>query len=281
MKIARYVNIALFLVSAFFAGSATADLFCSNACGLEIDFVNGGSIEAIEPVTMTFGDGGLIDTGSTSTAYVAGDTLVLAGGERLVFAAGGQLRLGSGGNIDATSVIINVDGNALLGDTAGGEVTLWSGSALSIQNGGGLTVNSPLTVAGTLDLSGGVLQPGSVGTVTLNPTGNIDVGANSFVINSISSITPTVVSVGTTSLTVLTIDDLGILQGFEMPTANGGNCTIQDEVCIDSQGQRYALVEGQFVAVDDSAGSSGLFDWIMLSGLLLLLPQTTRRAVIA
>jgi len=276
---------------------------------VELDFVNGGSIEAVEPVTITFGDGGLVDTGSASTAYVAGDTLVLAAGESLVFAAGGQLRLGSGGNIDLSSVIFNVDGNVSLGDTAGGEVTLWSGSALNIQNGGGLTLNSPFTVAGTLDLSGGTLQPASVGTITLNPTGNIvagtldlsggvlqsgsvgtitlnptsniDVGANSFVINNISSITPTVVAVGPISLTALTVDDLGILQGFEMPTANGGNCTIQDEVCIDSQGQRYALVEGQFVLAndDDASGSSGLFDWLMISVLLLLRSRQNRVAV--
>ena len=271
MKIVHFLKIVLLLVTTLFASSSTARLFCSNACDFQIAFVNGGSIEAVESLTITFGDGGLVDTGSTSMAYVDGQALSLVAGESLVFSEGGQFHLGSGGNIDATSVIFNVDGNALLGDTAGGEVTLWSDSALNIQNGGGLTLNSGLTVNGTLDLSAGVLQPASVGSITLGK-GLIYPGTNSLVVNSSTNM----ISGGTISLTALTVDDLVNLQGFELPTANGGNCTVQDASCIDTQGQRYSLVEGQFVLVNESVGSSGLFDWMMISVLLLLLFRQSR-----
>ena len=42
-----------------------------------------GRIEAVEALPISFGDGGLIDTGATSTAYADGDAYAMNAGEVL------------------------------------------------------------------------------------------------------------------------------------------------------------------------------------------------------
>ena len=279
MKTANLLSLSVLLLSALVCRGALAGLLCATTtCDLEIDFYDGGSIEAVEPLTIEFGDGGLVNDGVVTTAYVAGDNLALASGERLEFAPGGQFRLGSGGNIDMSRANFIVGGDAVLGATGNGEVNLPAGSSLTLQNGGELTLGSDLVVAGTLDLSNGTLQTLNEPTIIRASGGLIEAGINTL---SISNATP--VSAGAISLTALTIDDLVSLQGMQMPTANGGECTVQDQMCFDSAGLGYELVEGRFQLLDDTeavaSGGAGHPGSVMLIAWLLLWRLSRRSTV--
>ena len=65
----------LFFLVLLGTGSTRAGDLCDSDCQLSISFPSGGSIEAIEALTITFGDSGLVDTSGSVTAYLVGQTL--------------------------------------------------------------------------------------------------------------------------------------------------------------------------------------------------------------
>ena len=103
----RLLVAPLFLVLSL---SAYAVELCDASCKLVIDFPDGGSLYATEPLTITFGDDGLINTGGGIIAYVEGDTLPLGEGQRIDFGVGGIFDIGDGGNISYTNMEISTSG---------------------------------------------------------------------------------------------------------------------------------------------------------------------------
>lgn len=87
---------------------AHAANLCNQSCGLDIEYETFGYIRALEPVTITFGEGGFITTNDVTTGYAAGDTIEIVDGDPLVFVSGdvsfGRLNLGDGGNINFTRI---------------------------------------------------------------------------------------------------------------------------------------------------------------------------------
>ncbi|MDH5711048.1 MAG: hypothetical protein OEZ15_05230 [Gammaproteobacteria bacterium] len=164
-----FFSIFLFL----FANSAFATNLCDTSCNLTISFPTGGSIEATEALTLTFGTDGVLDLGATgtintavqpsSTDFSAGGTLALAVGESITFDVGGSLDLGTGGNFDYTNITIMTDG--LIEVVAvGGDETIFLGS---------LTISGIATVnVSGIDITIDYLSAVDA-TITLNATGSI------------------------------------------------------------------------------------------------------------
>lgn len=134
-----------------FAGNVHAAALCDAACVLTISFPSGGSIEAVEAVEFRFGDGGLINTAGAVTAYVDGETLVLAAGDTITFGSGGHFDLGQAGNLDYTNLRIVTDGVMDLAPaTAADSITFADNTMLY------------LSPDSTLRLSGKILNLGSL-----------------------------------------------------------------------------------------------------------------------
>jgi len=108
--------IKLFALLFLISPSVFAANLCDESCELIINFPEGGSIEATEPLTFTFGtEGSLVlgETGTINTAiqpintdYSSGGTLTLATGESITFDVNGSLIIGSIGNLEYTSISI-------------------------------------------------------------------------------------------------------------------------------------------------------------------------------
>ena len=104
-------------------------LFRSASCDFVITFPDGGSIEATQALTITFGAGGALNLGATGTVntnpqpisldYSAGGSLVLAPGESITFDDNGSMLLGTGGNIDYTDIVFISTGGANLTAVSG------------------------------------------------------------------------------------------------------------------------------------------------------------------
>ncbi len=101
-----------------------ADRLCDTGCRLDIDFPTGGDIQAVNDLTIVFGQSGLINTVATTVGFVNRDSLVLHAGERLLFLPGGSFNLGEGGNLDYSQLIIQSDGEIQL-SAIGGTRTLF------------------------------------------------------------------------------------------------------------------------------------------------------------
>lgn len=111
-----------------------ADRLCDTGCGLDIDFPTGGYIQAVNDLTIVFGQSGQVNTVTSVLGFVDGDSLVLYAGERLLFAKGGSFNLGKGGNLDYSRLIIQSDGEIQL-SAIGGTRTLFvpAGSSFVIS----------------------------------------------------------------------------------------------------------------------------------------------------
>ena len=143
------------LVLLLCATPALADDLCEANCLIDINFVNGGYIEATEALSFTFGNGGLINTVFAVVAPMAGDTLMMNAGERIDFDAGGRLSLGDGGNLDFTQVVFH-DAAGLELEASGGaaSIAIALGSVLLLSGNTNLAVNSPVTNSGTILIQG-------------------------------------------------------------------------------------------------------------------------------
>lgn len=127
-------------LSLVFASNLFASNLCDSSCDLSITFPDGGSIEAIDTLTIIFGDGGTINNGVVTTVYPAGDTLTVAAGDFITFDANGSFVLGDGGNIDYSSIQIMSNGVMNLAAVEGAkkvliqDLTLLGGCALNISS---------------------------------------------------------------------------------------------------------------------------------------------------
>lgn len=149
-----------FFLSLLFTGNLFASMLCDSSCKLSITFPDGGSIEAVESITVTFGDGGFVDDGIVVTGYSAGDTLSLSVGESLVFHDEAAIELGNGGNIDYSDILIISNGVMELSAVGASEkiliydITLLGSVSLNIssnvdvvENGSFHIFSSPVTIS--------------------------------------------------------------------------------------------------------------------------------------
>jgi len=149
------INFIAAFVLLIFINTTHAGSLCSQQCQLTIDYPNGGFIKAIAPLTITFGNNGLINTGSSVTAYSEGETLSLNAGESLNFENNGQFLIGNSGNIEYTNIVFD-SGHLTLSSTEGekriniaAESTI-TFSSLSSQ----ITINSSILLNGLLVIEG-------------------------------------------------------------------------------------------------------------------------------
>jgi len=107
------------IILLFISPSVFAASLCDKSCELLISFTDGGHIEAIEPLTFTFGITGSLNLGETGTVntaiqpdnldYSSGGSLFLAAGESISFGANGSMQLGDRGNINYTTISFSGD----------------------------------------------------------------------------------------------------------------------------------------------------------------------------
>ena len=182
----KLVKSLLLVLALPFAMPASAEPLCDPACTLTMSFPGGGSIEAIESAQFHFGDGGLIDTIGSVTAYVDGATRTLTAGEILTFAAGGSLDLGNAGNLEFTNLRIVTDGVveiAVASDTD--QIMFPAGSSLFMSAGSTLVLDGSTTVFGNLHLDGNLIIKSSHPA----PPGNDNCGALSTQDNAVTLVT--------------------------------------------------------------------------------------------
>lgn len=160
-------NLAYLFLSFLFAQSIYAGNLCDASCELTITFPDGGSIDAVEVLTLSFGTSGELVLGAAgtintavqpvSTDYLLGGSLVLAKGESITFGGGGYIVLGDAGNIDHLDMAINSSGNASL-QAVGGTETI---TIESLAIGGGLNITleaKHVIVNGSLEIDGATLN---------------------------------------------------------------------------------------------------------------------------
>lgn len=235
----NYLKPVLVLFFLLEAGSASAGNLCNSNCLLSITFPSSGAIEAVEPLTITFGDGGLVDTSGSVTAYLAGETLVLNAGESLAFEAGGSFDIGAGGNMAYTNLGIVTDGAVLLSAVGGEErVQISAGASLVFSGGGSVELNSSIVGEGSLEIGQGstlyVGGPGAFAGCEINSTSGAILTAqpgNPITIDTDSNCNDVYTSVANSSLSgsgsIQVIDPLtnillGELTLIENSVAGGG-----------------------------------------------------------
>ena len=152
----KYLVSLLFIL--FLSHNANAGNLCDESCDFIITFPEGGSIDAIEDLTITFAGAGFINDGVVTIGYADGETVFLAAGESLVFSIDGALTLGAGGNIDYTDMVLNSSGNASL-TALGGTESINIIEKLTISGGMNVTFNGDvINISGTLQVDGGILN---------------------------------------------------------------------------------------------------------------------------
>ena len=157
-------NLACLFFAFLFAHSVVADDLCDASCELTITFPDGGSLEAVEALTLTFGTSAELALGAAGTIntavqpantdYSSGASLVLAKGESITFGSGGYLVLGDGGNIDHLNMTISSSGYASLKAIGGAEaITI---ETLTLDGGLNITFEANnITINGTLAINTG------------------------------------------------------------------------------------------------------------------------------
>lgn len=254
----------------FFANSAFAANLCDTSCNLTITFPTSGTITAVEPLTFTFGDSGLVNTGATSTSYILGSILDLGAGDVLAFEAGGSFVLGTGGNIAYTNMSIDTTGDITIEAIGGaGTITI---SDMSIV-AGSITLNSDTTIENNLSipsLSNTVILSGS-GVLTISSSGSLTTGYGAVILVGINDLSASVANI--TPATEITID--GVLYQIEYKTVDGEQVAIV--TAPDGTAGTLEFKDGAFVFVPDpkeeSSGTVGLL--AILS--LLITPILLRR----
>ena len=254
-----------------------ASSLCDASCELSIDFTNGGSIEAVDALTLVFGnagtlvlgEGGTINTNPqpADTDFSSGGTLALNTGDSITFGPGGSLVLGSGGNIDYTSMTLTVDGNITLAAVGGAQtVFLHDNTILAVSS---LELNSTATADGNVTVmgSGATIGGGNSipdisgsGSINIASGGTLTVGSlvydNTSPVLTLDDInldlmTSTQTTAGGLTVTTLTQEGLAALEGMSLPTADGNTCTVTNGECVTASGAKYSVnAAGELVPVD-------------------------------
>jgi len=237
----------LFLLS---INQAHAQNWCDPSCNLLISFPEGGSMDATEPLTLTFSQNGLLDLGEAGTInssvqpantnYSNGGELSLSAGESITFGKGGVLELGSEGNINTTSLNISTTGGGgttiLVFGSINSSGTLNTDAQISLNNG---DVFTDINLS-DVNSFGEVQELGSLPSVSgfINSTPESQQLGTS-VDTSFDNINTTIVQISTNEVLSLTSDDLAWIR----INSNQHTGIINDEVTVSSSGQLIAVVD--------------------------------------
>ncbi len=122
MKYLTGLFFSLLFISNTYATGAV--FLCDASCDLLITFPNGGSIEAVEGLNITFGNGGELNLGEAGTVnrypqpinldFLTGGNLSLVLGESITFGDNGFITLGEGGNIEYSKMCIVSTGGVVI-----------------------------------------------------------------------------------------------------------------------------------------------------------------------
>ncbi len=235
----KYLVSLLFILSLFH--NASAGNLCDESCGLTITFPNGGSIEAVEPLTFTFGEAGVINDGMVVTGYSAGDTLSLAAGESMAFQSGGFLDSGVEGNLEYTNISIT-DSSVEIVAIGGAEMIFIY--QMTLAGGGQFNFNSNVTVVESgvlslLDVNTDVVFNLSDGTVfnnygVLNISGNLTVSGQGTLWNdTVNWSDPDDCNMATSDSTItVTGGSVAVLSNISC----GGDITLSNSVILSPSG---------------------------------------------
>ncbi len=168
------------LFALLFSTSAFATNLCDTSCDIVFIFPDGGSIEAIDTLTIDFGTSGGLELGETgtvntnpqpiSTDFSSGGSLTLNSGDSITFDSNGWIKVGTGGNIVYSSISINTSGDISITAVDGTNsieienVTL-SGEGHVLLDAATISVTGNLTLepGGTLSV---IADTGSLETTT-------------------------------------------------------------------------------------------------------------------
>jgi len=264
-----------------FSNLVLATNLCDTSCNLTISFPSGGSIEATEALTFTFGTGGVLDLGATgtinaavqpaSTDFSAGGTLALTAGESITFDAGGSLDLGTGGNIDHTNMSIDTTGDITIEATGiAGTITI---SDMSIADGT-ISINSDAIVENSLTISGDATFSGT-GLLTVSSSGSLTAAEGTIVLVDIIDFSASVINI--LPPTEMTID--GVLYQIEYKIINEEQVTVL--TAPDGTTGTIEIIDGQPIFVPDNKNNksnwNGSIDLFMLLNLLAALTMLRRQ----
>ena len=287
------------LLLLFSSHAAYADLLCNESCEFSATFPQGGSLEAIDELTLVFGSGGELTLGTGGTVntaiqpnsldFASGGSLQLAAGESITFGPGGSMVLGSGGNMDTLNFNLTSTGNVSI-EAVGGSQSIDLSGILDVT--GNLTLISDvlrlnsyvtgenqLPLENSVTLSGGGSPPQlqspniTVEITTLIIPPNLTITSGTAIGDVIFEPTNTA-NTGSSNFTIQLLTSLDALEGYELPIADGSTCIVKSPECISDDGTIYVLdSESKLVpkaATDEStSGKSGAFDPSLI-GLLTL-----------
>ncbi len=285
----------LFVLLLVVAPLSRASNLCDASCDLNIDLTNGGSIEAVDALTLVFGNGGTLVLGAggtintnpqpSMTDFSTGGVLALNAGDSITFGPGGSLVLGDGSNIDYTGMSITVDGSMTLAAVGGAQtVFLHDNTALAVST---LELNSVVTAGGNVIVMGSGVTTGSgnstpvitgSGSISIASGGTLTVGSlvydGSSPVVTVNDInldltTSALTTTGGLTVTSLTQEGLAALEGISLPTADGNTCTVTNGECVTASGAKYVVnSEGELVPAADDGGSLNLYVLLIIGALL-------------
>lgn len=239
----------LFIVvlTILFSSQLFAEDMCNPECSIVIDFPTGGTILAVEALTLTFGESGFIDTGDTITNYIEDQVLILNAGESIIFSSGGSLDIGTIGNIEHTD--LNVTTSGVFDINAIGDVSI---EKLILNGTGILSINAAGNIAlGEVDIPNGSMS------ISTPEGGSSGCETNQGVGISISSVPAVIIEPDTTCDLITEALGVGL---FEF-TGVSLVISLADEIVEDTSEENFASDEIK----EKSSGS------LTLSSLLFLI----------
>lgn len=267
------INIQAVFLSAFlFVNMAYAQNICDPSCSASIVFNPAGSLHAVEAMEFTFSAGSELNLGATGTINTAvqpasldfsgGGVLFLAAGDSITFGDNGFLSMAAGSNINATSFnVVNgsVTINAPSFVTITGQISVDGALSITVQE---LILFSDVQVSNDLfissvNLANNVVVSGS-GNVTIGSAGSISIDGSiisSIGTISINDLTP---EINTWQLDAQPLEDLSVLEGFEINALDGTLCTVSGAECIAVNGDVYRLVDGDLIKQEEGSGAFGI-----------------------
>ena len=299
MKMKNSIKIqAAFLFAFLFVNSANAQNICTPDCSVNFTFNPAGSLQAIDAMVITFAAGSELNLGASGTIntavqpvsldFSAGGVLNLEAGDSISFDTNGFLSLAQGSNLNVDSFRVN---NGNLEISSPSEIIITGDflidGALSVSAGkvtfqGNIQQNDDLIISSG-GASSGIVIAGS-GNIVLGTTGSVTIDGSQITGIGTISIDEIASNIGTISLNeVLTtndvgqlqtqvLEDLSILNGFELSAQDGTMCTVSGEECISESGDIYKLVDGNLVKQEQGAGMSGFSSLLFLLLYASILP---------
>jgi len=279
-----------------FVNTANAQNICDPSCSTSIVFNPSGSVQAVEAMVFTFSAGSELNLGVGGTVntavqpanlnFSAGGDLTLVAGDSITFGENGFLTMMPGSNINATSFNV-VNGNLAINSpfrvALRGGISVDGDFSIISQE---IALHSDIQVVNDLNVSSASLVNGVVlsgsGDITTGLMGSISIDGS--IISSIGTVSVSeinsgmgVISSGSLQLDAQPLEDLSILEGYEISALDGTLCTVSGDECVAANGDVYKLVDGDLVKQESGNGSLETGSLIILLMYFLAVLQVRLR----